>query len=90
MLVVMMIHHLIANSPQQFRKLPEVWWYTDEETSKSDALDSRKRFRDGSLGSRHALAAYGYEHRRTEGGSGGERCGQGRGAGSRAALGFLL
>lgn len=51
---------------------------------------ARKRFRDGSLGSRHALAAYGYEHRRTEGGSGGERCGQGRGAGSRAALGFLL
>ena len=34
---------------------------------------ARKRFRDGSLGSRHALAAYGYEHRRTEGGSGGER-----------------
>ncbi|EOD12229.1 hypothetical protein EMIHUDRAFT_459699, partial [Emiliania huxleyi CCMP1516] len=40
---------------------------------------ARKRFRDGSLGSRHALAAYGYEHRRTEGGSGGERCGQGDG-----------
>ena len=31
---------------QQFRTLPEVWWYTDEETSKSDALDSRNRFRD--------------------------------------------
>lgn len=31
------------------------------------AWQARRRFRDGTLGSRHALSAYGYEHRRTEG-----------------------
>ena len=30
----------------QMRALPEVWWYTDEETSTTDAMDSRTRFRD--------------------------------------------
>ena len=30
----------------QFRSLPEVWWYTDDETSKTDPLDSRVRYRD--------------------------------------------
>ena len=28
------------------RALPEVWWYTDDETSKSDAADSRTRYRE--------------------------------------------
>jgi len=28
------------------RGLPEVWWYVDEETSMSDAADSRKRYRE--------------------------------------------
>lgn len=26
--------------------LPEVWWYVDDETSTSDAADSRKRYRE--------------------------------------------
>ena len=27
-------------------KLPEVWWYTDEETSREDAFASRERYRE--------------------------------------------
>lgn len=38
-----------------------------EETPPKSEWQARRRFRDGSLGSRHALSAYGYEHRRTEG-----------------------
>jgi tRNA U38,U39,U40 pseudouridine synthase TruA len=38
-----------------------------EEKPPKGGWQARRRFRDGSLGSRHALSAYGYEHRRTEG-----------------------
>ena len=31
------------------KTLPEVWWYTDAETSRRDADDSRTRFRDFGL-----------------------------------------
>ena len=30
----------------QCRALPEVWWYTDEETSRTDAQDSRAKYRE--------------------------------------------
>ena len=29
-----------------FKGVPEVWWYTDDETSKTDPKDSRKRFKE--------------------------------------------